>query len=115
MPSGLPVAVSHRRAVPSVLAVRMVLPSGLNVARRTDGLAGLRVPETGRLVAAAGHDRGAVRTEQRHIDQAFVRHGLADRLAGGGVPQPGLIVSADGEDGLAIGTEGDAADPFRVD
>jgi hypothetical protein len=34
-PSGWPVALSHRRAVPSLLAVTTLLPSGLKATRRT--------------------------------------------------------------------------------
>ena len=67
------VAASQSRAVLSSLPVRTVLPSGLKATARTavsmpegraDGLAGRRVPEPRRPVAAPGEDGLAVGAER---------------------------------------------------
>ena len=84
-PTAWPVAGSHNRTVPSPPALASSLPSGLNATPytlplragggrqgRADGLAGGRIPQPHRAVAAGGGQQLAVRAE-RHPEHAASR------------------------------------------
>ena len=100
-----PVAGSHSRAVPSPPAVASSRPSGLNAtAPHRAGvagegapvLAGGRVPQPRRPVAAGGGEQPPVRAERHPDDPAGVAGEGAPVLAGGRVPQPRRLVVAGG-------------------
>ena len=83
VPTGWPVAGSHNRTVPSPPALASSLPSGLNATPNTPpagrrpwrgvpiGLAGGRVPQPHRAIAAGAGQQLAVRAE-RHPEHAMV-------------------------------------------
>ena len=100
-----PVAGSHSRAVSSLLAVASRRPSGLNATPSTvlvvagqgaQLLAGGRVPQPRRLVAAGGGEQAPVRAERHPVESAVVAGQGAQVLAGGRVPQPRRLVGAGG-------------------
>src|SRR5439155_1264291 len=81
--------------------------------RFSDGLACRRVPEPGRLVQAARHDRLAVGAEGRPPDLAAVPLEPEELLPAGRVPQPDLpqpLNPASARDDLAVRTPGHRAD-----
>ena len=120
---GRAVAQSQRRAVWSRLPVKTDLPSGLKatamteprcVERLADLLAGGRVPQPGRVVHAAGHQRLAVGAEGHGEDPALMEERRVDRRAGRGLPEPRRAVVTAGHHGLAVGAEGRGRDPALV-
>ena len=115
--------MSHTRAVLSLDAVTMRLPSGLNAAlthliRRGRGAA---LPIG--LPVSASHTRAVLSADAvtmrlpsglnaaLHTASVMAFERLADRLAGLGVPQPRRLVPRRGDDALAVGAERRALTP----
>ena len=118
-----PVAASQTFTVWSSLPEARRLPSGLNATLVTvagvplegEGLlAGRRVPDLHRLVAAGGGEALAVGAERHAVDRAGVPLERERLLAGRRVPDLHRLVAAGGGECVAVGAERHASDPVGV-
>ena len=126
MRSTVPVAgagTSQIREVPSADPVRAARPSGRKATLVTRpscsrtgliGLAGGKVPDSGRAVSGAHEHRAAVRRDGQVHDQALKQDWRCGSLTGGGIPEAQGLVPAAADEQFAIGTERQAPERALV-